>query len=214
MHSIVATSYYARLDDSSMQHMAATTGCSFDLLCNALSSSLDVKTQPFPLYECKVFLTYALLSCDNAGICREKTTAVAISANTGCDHIFFLSSALEIVPDAAMTISNVHWIQMSTMLMRRNSCLQGLPGSLVRQQSKQLLEQVRLTGASRLRSGSYSGGMKRRLSVACALLGDPHIVFLDEPTTGMDPISRRHVWDIIESAKPGHLHRFCLQIMA
>ena len=80
---------------------------------------------------------------------------------------------------------------------------QGLPGNLVRQQSKQLLEQVRLTGSSRLRSGSYSGGMKRRLSVACALLGDPHIVFLDEPTTGMDPISRRHVWDIIESAKAG-----------
>ena len=81
--------------------------------------------------------------------------------------------------------------------------MQGLPGSLVRQQSKQLLEQVRLTGASCLRSGSYSGGMKRRLSVACALLGDPHIVFLDEPTTGMDPISRRHVWDIIETAKAG-----------
>ena len=82
--------------------------------------------------------------------------------------------------------------------------LQGLPGKLVRQQSKQLLEQVRLTAAGRLRSGSYSGGMKRRLSVACALLGDPHIVFLDEPTTGMDPISRRHVWDIIETAKAGH----------
>lgn len=73
----------------------------------------------------------------------------------------------------------------------------------MRQQSQQLLEQVRLTGAGRLRSGSYSGGMKRRLSVACALLGDPHIVFLDEPTTGMDPISRRHVWDIIETAKAG-----------
>ncbi len=84
-------------------------------------------------------------------------------------------------------------------------CLQGLPGKLVRQQSKQLLEQVRLMGAGRLRSGSYSGGMKRRLSVACALLGDPHIVFLDEPTTGMDPISKRHVWDIIETAKAGQL---------
>lgn len=81
--------------------------------------------------------------------------------------------------------------------------IKGLPGKLVRQQSKQLLEQVRLTAAGRLRSGSYSGGMKRRLSVACALLGDPHIVFLDEPTTGMDPISRRHVWDIIETAKAG-----------
>jgi ABC-type multidrug transport system ATPase subunit len=43
--------------------------------------------------------------------------------------------------------------------------------------------------------------MKRRLSVACALLGDPRLVFLDEPTTGMDPVSRRQVWDIIERAK-------------
>jgi ABC-type glutathione transport system ATPase component len=48
-----------------------------------------------------------------------------------------------------------------------------------------LLEKVKLTYAARVRSGSYSGGMKRRLSVAMALLGDPRIVYLDEPTTGM-----------------------------
>jgi len=45
--------------------------------------------------------------------------------------------------------------------------------------------------------------MRRRLSVAIALLGDPLVVYLDEPTTGMDPIARRHVWDAIEAAKPG-----------
>ena len=48
-----------------------------------------------------------------------------------------------------------------------------------------LLEKVKLTYAAGVRSGSYSGGMKRRLSVAMALLGDPKIVYLDEPTTGM-----------------------------
>lgn len=63
------------------------------------------------------------------------------------------------------------------------------------------LLQVRLTYAANQRAGSFSGGMKRRLSVALALLGDPGIVFLDEPTTGMDPVSRRQVWDIIEHAK-------------
>ncbi|PNW72975.1 hypothetical protein CHLRE_14g613950v5 [Chlamydomonas reinhardtii] len=62
---------------------------------------------------------------------------------------------------------------------------------------------VKLTYAAGQRAGSYSGGMKRRLSVAIALLGDPRIVYLDEPTTGMDPISRRYVWDIIQEAKPG-----------
>ena len=49
--------------------------------------------------------------------------------------------------------------------------------------------------------GAFSGGMRRRLSVAVALIGDPAVVYLDEPTTGMDPINRRHVWDVIEAAK-------------
>ncbi|KAK4798927.1 hypothetical protein SAY86_024292 [Trapa natans] len=68
---------------------------------------------------------------------------------------------------------------------------------------KKSIEEVRLTEAGKVRAGSYSGGMKRRLSVAIALIGDPKLVILDEPTTGMDPITRRHVWDIIENAKKG-----------
>ena len=44
---------------------------------------------------------------------------------------------------------------------------------------------------------TYSGGMKRRLSIALATIGEPKIVFLDEPTTGMDPKSRREVWTLI-----------------
>jgi len=70
-------------------------------------------------------------------------------------------------------------------------------------ESATLLEKVKLTYAAGQRTSAYSGGMKRRLSVAIALLGDPKIVYLDEPTTGMDPISRRYVWDIIQEAKVG-----------
>lgn len=50
-------------------------------------------------------------------------------------------------------------------------------------------------------SKTYSGGMKRRLSITVASIGDPKIMFLDEPTTGMDPKSRREVWDLINSLK-------------
>lgn len=81
--------------------------------------------------------------------------------------------------------------------------LKGLTPSTLDQIAKKSLAEVKLTGSANMRSGSYSGGMKRRLSVAIALLGDPKLVILDEPTTGMDPITRRHVWDIIERAKKG-----------
>ena len=49
-----------------------------------------------------------------------------------------------------------------------------------------------------LASRAYSGGMRRRLSVACSLIADPRVLFLDEPTTGMDPVHRRGVWDVLE----------------
>lgn len=81
--------------------------------------------------------------------------------------------------------------------------IKGLPPSSIKSIARDSLAEVRLTEAAKMRSGSYSGGMKRRLSVAIALIGDPKLVILDEPTTGMDPITRRHVWDIINDAKKG-----------
>ncbi|XP_058772824.1 ABC transporter A family member 2-like [Vicia villosa] len=81
--------------------------------------------------------------------------------------------------------------------------IKGLSPASIKSITRTSLAEVRLTDAARVRSGSYSGGMKRRLSVAIALIGDPKLVILDEPTTGMDPITRRHVWDIIENAKKG-----------
>jgi ABC-2 type transport system ATP-binding protein len=58
-----------------------------------------------------------------------------------------------------------------------------------------LLDQVQLTAAINKRSGSYSGGMKRRLSVALALLGSPQLVFLDEPSTGQHNSRTQQVRD-------------------
>jgi ABC-2 type transport system ATP-binding protein len=64
-----------------------------------------------------------------------------------------------------------------------------------------LLEKMGLTRDAKRRVEKYSGGMKRRLSLILALIHDPQIVFLDEPTVGMDPQSRRAVWDFMGELK-------------
>jgi len=54
-----------------------------------------------------------------------------------------------------------------------------------------------LTDAAGRPAGTYSGGMRRRLDIAMSLIGDPRVVFLDEPTTGLDPQARLEVWDAV-----------------
>ncbi|WP_461472061.1 ABC transporter ATP-binding protein [Microbacterium sp. HJ5] len=61
-----------------------------------------------------------------------------------------------------------------------------------------LLSRFSLTDAGGRRAGTYSGGMRRRLDIAMSLIGDPPIVFLDEPTTGLDPQARIEVWDAVK----------------
>ncbi len=76
--------------------------------------------------------------------------------------------------------------------------LQGLPSEQRRMRSDELLARVGLTEAADRRVGGYSGGMKRRLDLALALVHSPRILFLDEPTTGLDPQSRAALWDEVE----------------
>ncbi|OYO03979.1 ABC transporter ATP-binding protein [Enemella evansiae] len=58
----------------------------------------------------------------------------------------------------------------------------------------ELLRRFSLTEAGRRKAGGYSGGMRRRLDIAMSLIGDPAVIFLDEPTTGLDPQARQEVW--------------------
>ncbi|HSJ73452.1 MAG TPA: ATP-binding cassette domain-containing protein [Miltoncostaeaceae bacterium] len=80
-------------------------------------------------------------------------------------------------------------------LLHLQAVLHGFPRAVGRARAVELLERVDLTGAADRRVGTYSGGMRRRLDLALALVHEPEVLFLDEPTTGLDPISRLTLWE-------------------
>jgi len=75
--------------------------------------------------------------------------------------------------------------------------LLGIPRKEARARARELLTQFRLDDAADRAAGKYSGGMRRRLDLAASLVGRPRLLYLDEPTTGLDPRSRNDMWDII-----------------
>lgn len=87
--------------------------------------------------------------------------------------------------------------------LRLMADLHHLPRSRGRTRARALLEQFDLTDAATRPAGSYSGGMRRRLDLAMTLVGDPQVIFLDEPSTGLDPRSRRDLWASVRTLVDG-----------
>jgi ABC-2 type transport system ATP-binding protein len=97
-----------------------------------------------------------------------------------------------------------------TILSERLNCwenlaligkVHGLSSNQVRRRSQELLETMGLMERAKDQVRKFSGGMKRRLSIAMALISDPQVLFLDEPTLGLDPQARRAIWDYIAGLK-------------
>ncbi len=86
-------------------------------------------------------------------------------------------------------------------LMELQATLHGIPAANVRGRAQDLVERVGLAQAQDRRVATYSGGMRRRLDLAMALIHAPEVLFLDEPTTGLDPVSRITLWDEVRRLK-------------
>ena len=86
-------------------------------------------------------------------------------------------------------------LMTGTELLHLQAVLYGIPSSKTASRAGELLERVGLTAAADRRVGTYSGGMRRRLDLALSLIHQPSVLFLDEPTTGLDPMSRLTLWE-------------------
>jgi ABC-2 type transport system ATP-binding protein len=146
---------------------------------------------------------FALLGPNGAG----KTTTIRIlstllRADGGRARI--AGHDVATAPDhvrAAISLTGQYAAVDEMLTGRENLLLMGrlrhLPRRAARSRAGELLEQFDLTEARDRRVATYSGGMKRRLDLALSLVSEPPVVFLDEPTTGLDPRSRRDVWDAV-----------------
>ncbi|MDG5801596.1 ATP-binding cassette domain-containing protein [Streptomyces ossamyceticus] len=152
---------------------------------------------------------FSLLGPNGAG----KTTAVKIlstliTADNG--HIRVAGHDLATDPQAVRAaigvtgqFSAVDGLITGEENMLLMADLHHLPRSEGRRVAAELLERFDLTEAAKKPASTYSGGMKRRLDIAMTLVGGPRVIFLDEPTTGLDPRSRHTMWQIIRELVTG-----------
>ncbi|MFG3347157.1 ATP-binding cassette domain-containing protein [Streptomyces sp. NPDC048018] len=154
---------------------------------------------------------FSLLGPNGAG----KTTAVKIlstlvSAGPGSGPLSVGGHDLATAPQAVRAsigvtgqFSAVDGLITGEENMLLMADLHHLSRSEGRRVTAELLERFDLTEAAGKPASTYSGGMKRRLDIAMTLVGDPRIIFLDEPTTGLDPRSRHNMWQIIRELVSG-----------
>ncbi|TFV96401.1 ABC transporter ATP-binding protein [Leifsonia flava] len=145
----------------------------------------------------------ALLGPNGAG----KTTLINVLATlTGADSgtVVVAGADLATDPEAvreAISLTGqyaaVDEVLTGEENLRMLARLSGFTSAGARQRASELLDRFDLTDAARRRVGSYSGGMRRRLDLALGLVADPPVVFLDEPTTGLDTRSRQELWRMI-----------------
>ncbi|MFD3758599.1 ATP-binding cassette domain-containing protein [Streptomyces sp. NPDC058622] len=92
-------------------------------------------------------------------------------------------------------------LQTGAEMLRMTARLRGLSARAARTRADELLDRFGLTGAADRTAKTYSGGMRRRLDLAAGLVSRPEVIFLDEPTAGLDPRSRQELWDLVRELR-------------
>jgi ABC-2 type transport system ATP-binding protein len=149
----------------------------------------------------------ALLGPNGAG---KTTTVDILSTLTRPDHGYAEVAGHNVRTDPAGVRRSImltgQQVALDDMLTGRENLvmfgrLQGLKKSRARSRAEELLDQFDLVYAAERKVSTYSGGMRRRIDIACGLVVRPEVVFLDEPTTGLDPRSRQSIWELVSDFK-------------
>jgi ABC-2 type transport system ATP-binding protein len=149
----------------------------------------------------------ALLGPNGAG---KTTTVEILSTLTTPDRGRAMVAGYDVVGDPAMVRRSImltgQHVALDDMLTGYENLvmfgrLQGLKKSEAQARARELLREFDLEQAAGRRVGTYSGGMRRRVDIACGLVVRPEVVFLDEPTTGLDPRSRQAVFELVTTFK-------------
>ena len=125
------------------------------------------------------------------------------TASVGGLDVLTESNRIRRVVGVAMQEVGLDELQTGREVLTLQARLFGLGKGEAKQRVNELLEVVTLSDAADRPVKGYSGGMKRRLDLACALVHQPRILFLDEPTTGLDPVTRDAVWRYVEELNRG-----------
>ena len=108
------------------------------------------------------------------------------------------AAAVRRVIGVALQDAAIDPLMTANELIRLQAVLHGITRSEAKKRGGELLERVGLSGAASRRVSTFSGGMRRRLDLALSLIHEPRILFLDEPTTGLDPTSREALWNEVK----------------
>jgi ABC-2 type transport system ATP-binding protein len=164
----------------------------------------DIRALDDVSFEVEAGTVYGLLGPNGAG----KTTAIRLLTTLlKPDGGRATIAGFDVVEDAAALRAEIglagQYAAVDEILSGRENLemvgrLYRLPKSEATKRAQELLEQFDLTDASDRLVRTYSGGMRRRLDLAASLVGKPQVLFLDEPTTGLDPRSRVGLWEFIE----------------
>jgi ABC-2 type transport system ATP-binding protein len=148
-----------------------------------------------------------LLGPNGAG---KSTTVDILSTLTRPDGGYARVAGHDVLADPAAVRRSImltgQQVALDDMLTGRENLvmfgrLQGLAKAVAQDRAAELLGQFDLVYAADRRLGTYSGGMRRRIDIACGVVVRPEVVFLDEPTTGLDPRSRQAIWDLVTDFK-------------